>query len=306
MLSTNYNTVAGTNERKRRLMFDYQGGGSADTSGMVSPRLPDTFGARSGPPKPAAVPVGGPTANQLGQPLTQPAQSMAGGSTGAPTTPTAPAAPVDTTPDNGGAAGGDGSYGQYNAKGKPLGVRPLQKQAARMYFANAAYANPYLRGLFQNALNAANDDRFSDEGRAAFLGQRNEAIHSGADRARAALAQDNYARGISDSSYDTLGRAGIAAAERNAVAGNVSSLYGAEEGRQLQMQQMAQALGAQLSGQGQVAANIAGNVVNQQFAQSQFDAQQGDFWSDIASVLSGGAQLYFAGGGQPWAPKPPR
>lgn len=176
--------------------------------------------------------------------------------------------------------------------GKGSGFKGIRRRMMQQAYANAQWAQPFERASLIDLINEANTDHFSQEGRAAFLAPRLEALSQAIDTARGRMVADQSARGIDESSY---GAAASGALDHAAAVGRarlVGDLYDAEQNRQAQTKaQLGAALAAYRSGNVQAAQQIMRDIAEWKIQQQQLEAQQGNWWDSLGQLAGYGAMI---------------
>lgn len=175
--------------------------------------------------------------------------------------------------------------------------RKLQRLLGMQRYALSRQAAGYFPSLLKNFADLANQDRFSGEGRSAFLTPRLNAINDAQRAAAGNLTQDLASRGLSDSSAMATGLGQIESSAGTARSSALSGLYDAEQQRQEQAKGNLAALLNSMLSQGNQGADILGQLRSQDLQQAQFD-RAGQFdWGSLFSGIGGIGGSFLGAGG---------
>lgn len=182
---------------------------------------------------------------------------------------------------------GDGpGYEDPDAEFNKRSPKALQRRLMRFGIRDYLRAGSPFWDSVTDLQNQANTNRFTDEGRAAFLAPRMQAITDQYQGASGQVAQNLADRGLADSSMQGLAQGALAGQAAAARAAATNDLYSAEDQRQRMDQAQLRDLMASMMGRSTQQAGSLANSAREQELQRmmQSQAQNGNFMQTLMGL----------------------
>ncbi len=185
---------------------------------------------------------------------------------------------------------GKGGQTQYRKRKGGLNAKESSRLLMNLAASNAVQANTPMWDSIAWLRGQANEERFSPEGRAAFLAPRLETLEDAQDQALAEAQRDAAARGLDASSYGGAVEGTVRARGAEARSRLVGDLYSAEEERQAQAQALLRDFLSALQGRDtRQAADIAEAVRSLRLKEREIEAREDGSWLDALVGIGGTA-----------------